>query len=433
MKLNLQHQLSSAAILLAAATPGAYSQSFTDMAEIARAKFYMNIGGDTVYLRGQKDSNKNNTPSTTNFGTELFLEVSNSTKSGDNILISPLSVYNALELVTEGATAGSETQSQLEKVLGSPPHISDTDDKKYGVTLSTASSIWADDLKQSYVKSMKSEHSSQAFRLPPTYTPVNKWIEEETKGLIKDFIQPVSPGPGGPTLISTVYFKGNWSRTFDPDQTIDEEFTLRDGSKKKGRFMTDIRGAKVLDEESKLGGASAMLLPYGNEGADSDYASLFILPADDTIEAMESVLEGINSYPFHHLGLTESRVDIKLPRFKFDFSDSLREELQNMGIKVAFNSKVENKFDIMSNDSLLTVEDVIHGASMSVTEKGTEAGAVTVVFMANGAILEKPPLDMNFNRPFITAIVHIPTGEYLFIGRVESPDFIMEDPAVHND
>ena len=176
MKLNLQQQL-SAAFLLAAATPAAYSQSFTDMVDTARAKFYMHRGGDAVYLRGQKDKaiHRGNTPSSTNFGTELFLEVSDSTKSGDNILISPLSVYNTLELVTEGATAGSETQLQLEKVLGSPPHISDTDEKEYGVTLSTASSIWADNLKQSYVKSMNSEHSSQAFRLPPTYTPVNEW------------------------------------------------------------------------------------------------------------------------------------------------------------------------------------------------------------------------------------------------------------------
>ena len=187
MNLHQQFLLSSAVVLLVTASLGVYSQSFTDTIDTAKAKFYMNRGGDAVYLRGQKDSNKNNTPSTTNFGTELFLEVSDSTKSGENILISPLSVYNALELVKEGATAASETQSQLEKVLGSPPHISDTDDKKYGVTLSTASSIWADNLKQSYMKSMKSEHSSQAFRLPPTYTPVNKWIEEKTKGLIKDF------------------------------------------------------------------------------------------------------------------------------------------------------------------------------------------------------------------------------------------------------
>ena len=117
---------------------------------------------------------------------------------------------------------------------------------------------------------------------------------------------------------------------------------------------------------------------------------------------------------------------------RIDFSDSLKEELQNMGIKAAFDASIENKFDTMSNDSSLTVEDVIHGASMSVTEKGAEAGAVTVVPMFGSAMHEKPPLDMNFNRPFITAIVHIPTGEYLFIGRVESPDFIMEDPDVND-
>lgn len=81
MKLHLQHLLTSSAFILATAPPGAYSQSFTDMVDTARTKFYNNsMGnrGDAVYLRGQKDSNKNNTPST-NFSTKLFLEVSDST------------------------------------------------------------------------------------------------------------------------------------------------------------------------------------------------------------------------------------------------------------------------------------------------------------------------------------------------------------------
>ena len=61
---------------------------------------------------------------------------------------------------------------------------------------------------------------------------MNEWIEEETNGLIRDFIQPVSPGPLGPTLVSTVYFNGTWSDQFqfDPDDTVDGYFTLRDGT-----------------------------------------------------------------------------------------------------------------------------------------------------------------------------------------------------------
>ena len=216
MKLNLQHMHLLTTVIILSTTPGAYSQiSFADMVDKAKAKFY--------------DSTTVDADSTFGFGTRLFLEVSEI--SPENVLISPLSVYNALNLLQEGSTPGSKTESQF-KILGYQPVIGDTDNGD--VILETATSIWADDLKQSYIKKMKSKHSSEAeaFPLPSTYTPVNEWIEEETNGLIRDFIQPVSPGPLGPTLVSTVYFNGTWSDQFqfDPDDTVDGYFTLRDGT-----------------------------------------------------------------------------------------------------------------------------------------------------------------------------------------------------------
>ena len=298
------------------------------------------------------------------------------------------------------------------------------------VILETATSIWADDLKQSYIKKMKSKHSSEAFPLPSTYTPVNEWIEEETNGLIRDFIQPVSPGPLGPTLVSTVYFNGTWSDQFDPDDTVDGYFTLRDGTEKKGRFMSDTRFVQVLDESSELGGASAILLDYGKEDPP-EYSSLFILPKDDSMESLESVLTGLSSELLSDLDdLPYDRADIKLPRFKIEWSASLKKELQHMGIKAAFDVNIDNKFDRMTTNDALTVGDVIHGASMSVTELGTQAGAVTVVEMRAGARISGQPLDMNFNRPFVTAIIHRPTGTPIFIGKVDNPQLILEDPQV---
>ena len=101
-----------------------------------------------------------------------------------------------------------------------------------------------------------------------------------------------------------------------------------------------------------------------------------------------------------------------------------------MGIKAAFDANIDNKFDRMTTNDALTVGDVIHGASMSVTELGTEAGAVTVVNMFGSARISGQPLDMNFNRPFVTAIIHRPTGTPIFIGKVDNPQRILEDPQV---
>ena len=47
-------------------------------------------------------------------------------------------------------------------------------------------------------------------------------------------------------------FNGTWSDQFqfDPDDTVDGYFTLRDGTEKKGRFMSDTRFVQVIDESS---------------------------------------------------------------------------------------------------------------------------------------------------------------------------------------
>ena len=103
------------------------------MVDKAKAKFY--------------DSTTVDADSTFGFGTRLFLEVSEI--SPENVLISPLSVYNALNLLQEGSTPGSKTESQF-KILGYQPVIGDTDNGD--VILETATSIWADGLKQSYSK-----------------------------------------------------------------------------------------------------------------------------------------------------------------------------------------------------------------------------------------------------------------------------------------
>ena len=103
-------------VFLLSTTPEAraYSQiSFADMVDNAKAKFLDSTA--TV-----------DTDSTFGFGTRLFLEVSDISPV-NNVLISPLSVYNALNLLQEGSTPGSKTESQLSKVLGYQPPIGDTE------------------------------------------------------------------------------------------------------------------------------------------------------------------------------------------------------------------------------------------------------------------------------------------------------------------
>jgi serine protease inhibitor len=50
-----------------------------------------------------------------------------------------------------------------------------------------------------------------------------------------------------------------------------------------------------------------------------------------------------------------------------------------MGMMTAFDEEILGKFNRMSFDPQLYVEDIYHGACMYVNEEGTEAAAATVV------------------------------------------------------
>ena len=53
-------------------------------------------------------------------------------------------------------------------------------------------------------------------------------------------------------------------------------------------------------------------------------------------------------------------------------------------------------------------------------ETGVEAAAATAVVLAGGAEPAQP-VPMVVDRPFVLAIVDVPTGAILFLGHIEDP------------
>lgn len=377
------------------------------------------------YTDSDSNGNSEPSPSPSDFGTSLFSEVCGVFPSG-NVLISPLSVHKALTLVKDGATAGSQTEAELKQVLGPPSMIEQTGDDP-DVELSIATSIWADDLKPSYVEDARENYSAAAFPLPKRYTDIDVWIADETNHMIEGFMgDDKVPDDIIALLVNAVYFKGTWTYEFDPKDTADGEFVLRDQSKIPASFMSATRPMEYIHFSSEDGGGSAVILDYGKKSSDdepAEFASVFILPADSSIDSMENVIAGLKSRPISDL-LSSSRsknVILKLPRFQLrQPKESLVTPLENMGMITAFDGNSDGKFDQMSNDPTVTVGDVFHGAVMEVTESGTKAAAATVVPMRNRS-RPRPPPEMTFDRPFVVAVVHRPTGEPVFIGRVEVP------------
>ena len=143
----------------------------------------------------EKTIQENNESSASTFDTSLFSELC-ANSSSMNVLLSPLSVYSISfgqgcchnrkrKWIWTGASIGPTT---FDGKIDPFWRAAGEEDDNTAVQLSMALSIWANRLKQSYIDGAISNHSADAFPLPSRYTPVDKWIEDKTNGMIKGFL-----------------------------------------------------------------------------------------------------------------------------------------------------------------------------------------------------------------------------------------------------
>jgi len=387
----------------------------------------------------------------------------------ENVLLSPLSIGQALALVSAGATPGSPCEAELFQVLGTRRHsgvplLADAilssasassssntaaaDDS--GVRLASSSSLWLHgSIKASYEERAEVVHHATARPLPRTYGPMNEWAELVSNGEIKNLFdgsQVVDPLTRA-ALVNVVSFRGTWTRRFDPAKTEVGVFYKRKNGggaeerqeEKVVQYMKDRRHVLLHPAREDLGGAAVMKLDYGPVRTDpergwdlpSDFAALMVLPGDNTAESERAALEGLaRSASVADLirDLRPREVNLSLPKFKLEFGTaSLSEALRSMGLHEVFDGT--GVLSGMSDDPDLHLDDVLHKAVMEVTEEGTTASAATAAMIMTRSV-PPPPMDLEFNRPFFVMVVHVKTGTPLFVGRVADPNLSFEEDGV---
>ena len=119
----------------------------------------------------------------------------------------------------DGATIGSDNLAEMEKVLGSPSLIEQTeheDNNDPDVQLTIANSVWANDLKDSFIEHVQANHNGEAKPMPSRYSTIDEWIEDNTDGMIKDFLGDEKiPSDIVALLVNALYFKGELSLKAD--------------------------------------------------------------------------------------------------------------------------------------------------------------------------------------------------------------------------
>ncbi len=247
---------------------------------------------------------------------------------------------------------------------------------------------------------------------------INSWVSGHTNGQIPEILAPGALESSTRVVLATaLYFHGRWARAFDRSRTGDA-FFYPGFSPKRVPTMH----ATASYPYAHVEGFAVLELPY----LGGTLALDLVLPdARDGLRAVESSLSRERlAIVFDMLRGTEAEVSI--PRFAFALHRELTAPLRALGITLAFDSHAAN-FSAMDGEDDLFLESVVHAARIEVDEEGTTASAATVVHMGTRSLSDfsAGPIEFTADHPFLFVLRDLPTGEILFLGRVE-------DPAAHD-
>jgi len=366
------------------------------------------------------------------FAFEYYSHLKN--RETGNIFFSPFSISSALVMTYEGAR--EQTAKEMQSVLHFPAddNLRRTEylkifnelnkkDKKY--ELNIANALWAQKDYQflsDYIDTVEKYYGGKTNNLDFVKDPegsrvtINDWVEKQTKDKIKDLIpQGVINDMTRLVLTNAIYFKGEWVKQFDKENTTDEDFRINENDSVKVPMM------QRTDEEAEFNYAEnkdlqILEMPYSGE----DLSMLILLPKDDDLAKVENSLS-IENLAQWKKDLKKQRVEVFVPKFKFETKYLMTEDLKAMGMPTAFGLGAD--FSGMDGKKDLFISEVIHQAFVEVNEEGTEAAAATGVVMMLGALPgeeTKIPV-FRADHPFIFLIQEKNSGNILFVGRVVNP------------
>lgn len=329
----------------------------------------------------------------------------------ENIVISPYSAGVALSMLAEGAEG--QTKEEFNKALNDCLFKAEDLGGNDTVIVNSVNSLWVDDnfsIRNRYLFLLDKDYDALATTLnfsdPATVQAINNWCSEHTNGKIKDIIDRLGAGDVM-VLANALYFNAPWLNPFDSNLTTKADFN---GS--KGQTKVDMMSRKGYMNYAEFQGCQLVELPY--EGGR--YSMFVLLPAEgmDINEAVEYLSEDL--YNEAMKALEPKEVLLRMPKAKIETSLLLNETLQSMGIKSAFTPAAD--FKGISEMGPLVLDQVKQKCYVEISEKGTEAAAVTVAQIRLTSARPSSYVKMTVDRPYIFFIVDTQNSNVMFAGRV---------------
>lgn len=378
------------------------------------------VGKDSPSTASQSEMPSNNN----DFACNLFRTFIEQKGGDSSIVVSPVSVSYLLGMLNEGA--GGETRRQITNVLGLDGSVLEINKylkKKMDeasnvdttVTVKTANCIFfksGQKLIPQYKADMQKYYDAkiEAINFNPNniVNTINNWCKTHTDGMIPKLIKKDELNPNRVMyLLNAVYFKANWSKEFDPQETRDMVFKKQDGTTVKHKIMhLETRAAYGQNDLCEM-----LCLPYGNGG----YSMYVLLPCEG--KTIGDVIQSLSAQKLEKQRkqeMTTCKVDILLPRFTTESETLLERVLSAMGMPLAFTFSADFPNMLQGHGDDLHVSMMKQKAKIEVNEEGTKAAAVT--FAEESTIGIDPIETFHALRPFIYYIVEKSTGAIYFMG-----------------
>ena len=355
----------------------------------------------------------------TDFAVRLFRA---SEKSGENTLVSPLSVLCALAMTANGAE--EETLEQMEAVLGMT--VEELNGYLYSYVrnlpqgdsykLSLANSVWFTEdrrftVERDFLQLNADYYGADIYQAPfddQTCKDINSWVKQKTDGMIPEILDRIPP-EAVMYLVNALAFEAEWPTPYEKHQVRDGKFTKEDGTKQNAEFMYSSESVYLENEY-----ATGFMKHYQG----GKYAFAALLPREgvsvsDCIASLDG--EALNAMLADPQYTT---VYTSIPKFEMEYSVEMSEILKEMGMPRAFDpDNAEFGALGVSTAGNIYISRVLHKTFISVGEKGTKAGAATVVEMFDGAAADpQNPNQVYLDRPFVYMLVDCENNIPFFIG-----------------
>lgn len=361
----------------------------------------------------------------------------------ENLVCSPLSLQYALAMTANGASG--QTRQEIIDFLGygeedidalneySKTLLEQLPAVDLDITLKVTDALLVNDkfpLLPSFKETVENNYyaavDNMDFSDPEQVAArINEWASRNTDGFIDNILSASEISEDAVAYImNALYFKAKWAGgeydpMFESNATKPDDFHLSDGSTIKVDMMRNMR----WHQYAEMDGYKVLAIPY----AGYKYYMYILLPDENDINGLIEKLKTTSWSDILSKMKSDAEVYIRIPKFEIENKYNLNDALQAQGVTRPFQSGMA-EFDMMFQPKqpkyYYWIEKVIQKARIKVSEKGTEAGAVTIVEMDGAA--EAPgdePKKVYFyaDHPFVFVIGEKTSGTILFEGVCTRP------------